>query len=81
MDASEFFGLVRNSLRYLIDEYDFSVGTEKVFPRFDQAEIILQAAACRMRVGRDRGAVYLGVSSALSPNRWHDLATLLAYLT
>jgi hypothetical protein len=81
MDAPVFFDLVKSNFRYLVEECDFSVISEEKLPYFDNAEIVFQAVDCRIRVGLDRGDVYVQVSSISSPDYWYELATILAYLT
>jgi hypothetical protein len=80
MSPSEFFAEVEEKFHYLHDEYGFSVADEEVTGYFDACEITLRSKDWHIRIGRDRGALFVYVGPTSRPDIWFDLGILVTFL-
>ena len=80
MEASEFFKQVKSYFRYLLDEYDFMVASEKAAHSADYAEIVLTSREWRVSIAREYGFVFIGVGSSTPDERGFYLSHVVAFL-
>jgi hypothetical protein len=72
---------IRTSFRYLVDEHGFVVAREETLPHYADAQVVFQSADCCFAVVRDMDVIYVNVSSAVSPESWWPLQTVVEYMT
>ena len=72
--------LVNAELLPLITRLGFVVVHSETAPSFDNANVVLEGAALRLRVVRERGQVFLVIGPRSEPGTWFDSALLMDYL-
>ncbi len=80
MPAAEFFTRAERYFQYLCDKHDFHVSTREVTDHFDVCEIAWKSPVWQIRVGRERGAVYIYLGSSSAPDIWFGLGTVITFL-
>ena len=80
MAAEEFFREANRYFGYLLVEHGFAVAKRKIADAFDVCEIMLQAQDWRVRIGRERGAVYVYIGPASDPETWFTLGVVITFL-
>jgi len=58
----------------------FTVVQSDTSDSFDNASVVLQAPALRLRVVRERSQVFIDVGPASEPGTWFDSAVVIDYL-
>lgn len=72
--------LVNEELLPALTPLGFRVASSEVADVFDNAAVVLEAPALRVRVLRERSIVVLDVGSVSEQNTWFDSAVVMDYL-
>lgn len=78
--AEELLELVNAELLPVIGPLGFTVVQSETADAFDNASVVLQAPALRIRVVRERSQVFIDVGPASEPGTWFDSAVVIDYL-
>jgi hypothetical protein len=80
MTAEEFFSAVEKHFQFLFDEHGFVVTKKEISDHFDVCELMLQSKNWRIRIGRERGSVYVYIAPASDPETWFGLGGVITFL-
>lgn len=81
MEGHPFTNQVRKHFRYLLDDYSFSVLSERYSPDvFGNWITVLRSKDCQIRIILDRGQVFLDAGPSSAPTEWFDLSVITAFL-
>lgn len=78
--SEDLLDLVNAELLPVIAPLGFAVVQSETSPSFDNANVVLQAPALRLRVVRERGQVFLDIGPHSEPGTWFDSAVVMDYL-
>jgi hypothetical protein len=78
--SEDLLNLVNEELMVALAPLDFRVVSSEVADVFDNATVVLEAPALRIRVLRERSIVVLDIGPAFEPNTWFDSAVVMDYL-
>lgn len=78
--SEDLLKLVNEELLPTLAPFGFRVVESEAAESFDNAYVVLEAPALRIRVLRERSIVVLDVGPTSEPNTWFDSAVLMDYL-
>lgn len=80
MTAEAFFNEAKRHFGYLCDEHGFVVTKKENSDYVDVCELMLQSKDWWIRIGRERGSVYVYVAPAADQETWFSLGVVITFL-